>query len=85
MPEETRAYLSSLPSEVSVTPIGRTAATTMPKNASIYGDSVYETSAMVATTLFPDFDTVGLASGEAFPDGHLSIRWSITHPIIAGA
>ena len=67
LPARTRNWLSRHPS-LPVTAIGGPAATADPAAKAFVGQDRYATAALVASGLFVDPTTVGIASGLAFPD-----------------
>jgi putative cell wall-binding protein len=68
LPPATATYLAQHPSAAKLA-IGGPAARAVPSATPIVGVDRYETSALVATTLFPaNVGAAGLASGENFPD-----------------
>jgi putative cell wall-binding protein len=67
MNKATAAYLAAHPHTTSYA-IGGPAAAADPQAAGIVGADRYQTAAKTASTLFTNPKTVGLATGQAFPD-----------------
>jgi hypothetical protein len=66
---ETAAYLSAHPRDVRYAIGGMFAAAGADPSATpIYGQTLYDTSAAVATQFFPGPNSLGAATGEGFPD-----------------
>lgn len=68
LPEETRSFLDSHQDSPWIA-VGEQAALAVPDAERIVGANAYETSALLAERVAPDYDVMAIASGENFPDG----------------